>query len=367
MLKGGNLSYPMKALLFLLFLILILQMGCSQAIYISKLGWHQAGIALSSIPIQEVLKDERVDAETKDKIQLIQEVKHYGEEKLGLRKTKSYLKFFEVKGPILYVLTASEKDQFKLYNWNFPLIGKVTYKGFFSRENGLKEKGCLDGRGYDTYLQPALAYSTLGWLNDPIFSSVLKGDEATLVNLILHEMVHATVYFKGKTDFNEQMATFIGNQGTINFLAEKYGSESKEVLEAVQIQEDDLLFLRWIDQAFERLSEFYCQAISRDEKLKGREAIFLSLQEEFREMKPRFKTDAYQNFDQISLNNAVLLAYRQYFHRLETFERLYDYLHRDLRRVMVLMKEIRASKKEPSAYLDHWMKERGLTVSSSLQ
>ena len=107
----------------------------------------------------------------------------------------------------------AEKDQLKLFSWSFPIVGKVTYKGFFTQEGALKEKGGLDERGYDTYLQPSGAYSTLGWLKDPIFSSMLKWDDGTLANLILHEMAHATVYFKGKTDLNEQMATFIGNQG----------------------------------------------------------------------------------------------------------------------------------------------------------
>ena len=114
-------------------------------------------------------------------------------------------------------------------------------------------------------------------------------------------MAHATVYFKGNTDFNEQFATFIGNQGATDFLAKKYGSESQEVSVAVESQEDDLLFSQWIDQAYQRLSMFYSQAISREEKLKGREEIFLSLQEEFREIQPRFKTKRYRNCDQIPL------------------------------------------------------------------
>ena len=233
-------------------------------------------------------------------------------------------------------------------NWSFPIVGKVTYKGFFTREGALREKRGLDESDYDTYLQPSGAYSTLGWLKDPIFSSMLKWDEGTLANLILHEMAHATVYFKGKTDFNEQMATFIGNRGAIDFLTERYGPGSKEVLWAIQSQEDDLFFSQWVDQAYERLSTFYGQRISREEKLKEREKVFQVLQEEFREMKSRFKTDGHRHFDQIPLNNAVLLAHRQYFHRLETFQRLYEYLGRDLRRVVELMKEIRVSGEDPS-------------------
>jgi predicted aminopeptidase len=348
-------------LLFLMMLFFPLT-GCSKVLYISGLGWHQARISFHSVSIQEVLNDGQTTPEVQEKIRFIQEVKRYGEESVGLNRTKSYSKLYEVKGPVLYVVTASEKDQLKLYHWAFPIVGKVTYKGFFTREGALREKRDLDKRGYDTFLRPAEAYSTLGWLKDPIFSSMLKWDDETLANLILHEMAHATVYFKGNTDFNEQMATFIGNQGAIDFLAKRYGSESQEVLVAVESQEDDLLFSQWIDQAYQRLATFYNQAISREEKLKGREEIFLSLQEEFREMQPRFKTRGYRNFDRIPLNNAALLAHRQYFHRLENFERLYEYLGRNLRRLVEMMKGIRASEEEPGVTLDRWMKGQGLTL-----
>jgi predicted aminopeptidase len=355
------------AISFFLIPALLLLTGCSKVLYVSNLGWHQAHISFHSVPIQEMFEDERLDPEVQEKIRFIQEVKRYGVERLGLKKRKSYSRVYEVKGPILYVVTASQKDQLKLHSWSFPIVGKVTYKGFFTQEGALKEKRGLDERGYDTYLHPSEAYSTLGWLKDPIFSSMLKWDRGTLTNLILHEMAHATVYFKGKTDLNEQMATFIGNQGAIDFLTERYGSGSKEVLRAIQSQEDDLLFSRWIDQVCERLSTFYGQAISWEEKVRGREEIFRSVLKEFGEMKSRFKTDGHRHFGQIPLNNAVLLAHRQYFHRLETFQKLYEYLGGDLRRVVGLMREIRVSGEDPSAYLDRWMKERRLTVSSSLR
>lgn len=356
----------MKAVPLFPFLIIVLTLlaGCSNVLYISKLGWHQAHITFHSIPVQEVLDDPQVDPGVREKIRFIQEVKRYGEEHLGLRQTESYSRFYEVRGPILYVVTASEKDQLNLYSWTFPIVGKVTCKGFFTKEAALEEQRKLDERGYDTYLQPSVAYSTLGWFKDPIFSSILKWNHGILANLILHEMAHATVYFKEKTDFNEQMATFIGNQGSIDFLKDKYGAESKETQKAVQTHEDDLLFSRWIDQAYERLSNLYALKIPREEKLEGRKEIFRSLQEEFVKMRSQFKTDGYLMFDQASLNNAVLLAHRQYFHRLETFETLYRYLGQDLQKVVALVKKIRASGEEPSAYLDRWMSEQGLTVSS---
>ncbi len=357
----------MKALKFILFLTstLILLTGCGNLLYLSKLGWHQSFITFHSVPVEEVLKDESTSAQWREKISFIQEVKSYGEKKLGLRKTKSYSKFFEVKGPILYVVTASEKDRLQLYTWNFPITGRVTYKSFFTKGGVLKEKQFLERKGLDTFVQQVGAYSTLGWLKDPIFSSMMEWNHIPLANLILHEMTHATVYFKDETDFNEQLATFIGNRGSIDFLIEKYGKGSKEVVEAIHIQEDDLLFSRWVDQVCLRLSTYYAKEISRDEKLRGREEIFQSIKEEFGEIKVQFKTDCYKDFVKKDLNNAVLLAYRRYIHRLEKLEALYEYLGQDIKKVIELFKEVWASGEKPSPFLERWMRERGIIVSIS--
>ena len=351
-------------LCFLLLASLAASMGCSNASYICKLGWHQAHISFHSVPVEEVLADKRVTPEIQEKIRFIQEVKKFGEERLGLKKTKNYSRYYEVDGPILYVVTASQKDDLKLFRWSFPIVGEVTYKGFFTRQGAKEEKKELDEKDFDTYLRPAEAYSTLGWLGDPIFSSMADWDEETLANLILHEMTHATIYWKGKTDFNEQVATFIGNHGAIDFLTERYGADSKEVVHAAECQEDDLLFSKWIDQACGRLSKWYGQRTSREEKLKGREEIFQALRKEFGEMKSRFKTGGYRRFDLMPLNNAFLMAHREYFHRLEAFEQLYESLGRDLRSVIGWMKEIPRSE-EPRSYLDRWVGKKGLSASSS--
>jgi predicted aminopeptidase len=172
---------------------------------------------------------------------------------------------------------------------------------------------------------------------------MLQWDEVTLANLILHEMTHATIYFKGQTDFNEQIATFVGNQGAIDFLREKYGSESREVAEAIYCQEDDLFFSQWIDQACQQLFDFYSREISRDEKLTGRKEFFQRLKEDFREKRSSFKTEGYRNFEKVEINNAVLLAYRRYIHRLEKFQTLYEQLGRETRRVVEHFKDIQNS------------------------
>jgi len=346
-------------------LLTLLLTGCGDLFYFSKMGWYQGSVHFHSVSVKDLLEDAGTEAQAKEKIRFIQEVKHYGEKRLGLTATENYTTFVEVKGPILYVVSACEKDRLKPYSWSFPIIGRVTYKSFFTQVDAVNEKTLLDGRGYDTYTQRAGAYSTLGWLKDPILSSMLEWDRAPLANLILHEMTHGTIYIKGHTDFNEQAATFVGNQGSINFLTEKYGADSKEVAFARRLQEDDLLFGRWIDQACRRLTDFYEKDIPKAEKVKGREAIFQSIKEEFKEIKPRLQTDTYSNFERVPLNNAVLLSYHRYIHRLSSFGPMYDYLDRDLGRVVDFFKRIQESEEDPSAYLERWMQAKGIIVPAS--
>lgn len=346
----------MKIFLSLLLIIFTLT-GCTNLIYISKLGWHQSYINFHSIPIKEVLEDQEIDIELKAKIRFVQEVKRFGEERLGLKETKNYSKYFETRGPILYVLTASRKDKLELYSWKFPIIGRVTYKSFFRLKDALKEKEKLNEKGFDTFIQSVCAYSTLGWFRDPIFSSLLDLEEPILANVILHEMVHGTIYFKGETEFNEQIATFIGNRGTIEFLIEKYGIDSEKVLFARDYQDDDYLFSKWIDQVCKELSEFYDQSISIEEKLRRREEVFESIKERFKEIKVKLKTEAYKNFDRIKINNAVLLAYRRYIHQLDRLEAIYKNLGGDLRRFINFLKELKSPGKSLPFFTSHAYQE----------
>jgi predicted aminopeptidase len=115
------------------------------------------------------------------------------------------------------------------------------------------------------------------------------------------------------------------------------------MVDALHCQEDDLLFSRWIDQACQRLANFYAGEISRDEKLRGREELFKRLKEDFREKRISFKTEGYKDFEKVDINNAVLLAYRRYIHRLEKFQALHEALGRNVRRGVEYFKAIRAS------------------------
>ncbi len=353
--------FPLNALVFLFAIAFLSSLpGCSTPLYLVKLGWGQARIIAHSRPNEAVLEDPDVGESIKEKIRLVMETKIYGEEQIGLAKTPSFLRFYPVKGPaILYVVSASPKDRLEPYQWWFPVTGRVTTKGFFSYQDALREREKLEGKGFDVFVQGAQAYSTLGWLKDPIYSTMLSHDPATVVNVVVHELTHATVFFKNQLDFNEQIANFVGGQGAIDFTGAKFGEGSLVQKRAMALLEDGVVFAQFMKGVNLRLKGLYAQPVSLAEKLREREVVFLELKEEFAALRTRLKTDSYLGFEGVRLNNAAILAFGRYVTHIEQIQKVYENLDRDLKRTVSFFKEMKKSRiKDPKGYVARWLRER---------
>jgi predicted aminopeptidase len=312
------------------------------------LGFGQAKVLLSSRSNEAVFRDPSISQETKDQIKFVLEAKQYAEERIGLKKTGNYSRYFEVeRGALLYVISACPKDSLEPYQWSFPLVGRMSYKGFFSLKEAQKEREKLEKAGFDTCLRRASAYSTLGWFKDPIFSSMLDQKRAVVAQIVIHELTHTTLFVKDHLDFNEQMATFMGDQGAIDFLSERYGEDSPDYRDARNILDDDLIFGEFIDGICNDLKQLYSRDLSKERKLDLREKVFREAKEGFRGLRVKLKTPSYLGFEDEGLNNAVLLSYRQYIGKLELFKDLYLYLGEDLGRMKAFLKDVEGSGEDP--------------------
>lgn len=313
-----------------------------------RLGFGQAKVLLCSRPNETILKDPSISRETKDRIKFVLEVKHYAEQRIGLKKTGNYSRYLEVEeGALLYVVSACPKDSLNPYQWRFPLVGRMSYKGFFSLKEAQKEREKLELAGFDTCLRRACAYSTLGWFKDPIFSTMLGQERALIAQIVIHELTHTTLFIKDHLDFNEQMATFMGDQGAIDFFSERYGKGSPDYHEACTIMDDDIVFGKFIEGICKDLQRLYSMDVSKEKKLALRERIFQKAKEDFGGLKESLKTQFYLGFEDEGLNNAVLLSYRQYIGEVELFKELYHCLGNDLGRVMAFLEDLQGSGEDP--------------------
>jgi predicted aminopeptidase len=218
----------------LMFLLIILIGNCKLVGYGLEQGIGQIKIIRNARPIPEMLKDSVISDSLKRKLSLVEEIKRFAIDSLGLNPSKNYNTFYDQKGkPILWITVGSQAYKIESYTWKFPIVGRVPYKGFFDKEDAIKEAEKLKAEGFDSRVGTVSAWSTLGFFKDPILSDMLDQSEGQIARLIIHELTHSTLYVKGNAQFSENLATFIGDEGAKFYLQQKYGALSKEYLEYI--------------------------------------------------------------------------------------------------------------------------------------
>jgi predicted aminopeptidase len=166
----------------------------------------------------------------------------------------------------MWVVTACEPFNLRAKEWTFPVIGAVPYKGFFRKDLAISLAEELKKEGWDVSIRNPGGWSTLGWFTDPILSKMLERSEGDLANLIIHEMSHATIFVKDSIDFNENLATFIGDRGTERFLISTFGRSSKQYTDYMNEDVDYVKFSDHMLRGTEKLDSLY-KSMNPDDSL----------------------------------------------------------------------------------------------------
>jgi predicted aminopeptidase len=294
----------------LLAALLSLSAGC----YLLHVAFGQLHVSCASIDVEEALRDPTLDETARARIRFIGDVKRFGQDRLGMEPSDNYTTYYpgDPNQPMTWVVTAAEKLRLQPVTHWYPIVGTVTYKGFFDLESAREEADDQEEDGYDVCLRPAAAYSTLGWFTDPITPMMLRYDEPQLAELILHELAHGEVYASGQTDFNESLAEFVGRAGALQMAAERWGADAAQVRLLNDRAADEALFDATLLALRDRLAKLYDSNFSDEQKLAERERIFASAAEELKALQPRLRVRTYRDFAEAPLNNAVLLAHLTY-------------------------------------------------------
>ena len=323
-------------------LVTSLASACSP-MYVIRAGIAEAKILRARRPIPEVILDPTTDDRTKTKLTFVIEARNYAKDVFELDVGRSYTSFSQLESDTLaLVLSAAQRDQLTPKTWWFPIVGTVPYKGYFDEDAARKEQVELEEDGFDTFLRPTAAFSTLGWFADPLLSTLLRLDEVDLVETVLHELSHNHLFVKGQVRFNESFATFVGRAGAIEFFCNRQGGggDTVKCLRAQARWRDHQRFEGFIEGLIEELQVVYQDTtLAYDTKLAERERIFGASIETFEnEVQPTFEASTYQSFLAIPLNNATLLTRIRYHHRLRDFQALME-REGNLRRAVQYLKD----------------------------
>jgi predicted aminopeptidase len=332
----------MRVGLAILGLVALSSCGGEDVRYVLRAAYEEARILARREPIAEMLADDDLDPATRGKLELVLATRTYARDRLGLEVGGSYGSVASIdQDQIIHVVSAAYRDRLEPYTWWFPIAGTVPYRGYFERSSAVDLAQALESEGYDTYVRRALAFSTLGYFDDPLPSHLLKYDDEELVETIFHELLHGTVYFGGHSAFNESFANFVGHRGAIAFFAER--GRGDVARRATLRWEDSLQFSRVLAEILEELEKAYASGVSETDRAR----LFAAARERYAGRV--WNTDEFDRFATGPLNNAVLLARHVYSDRLSVFEEVFGRFDEDLPRSIEWVTQAARSSEDPFA------------------
>lgn len=313
-------------------------------IYGIQQGNGQMRIIVNAKPIEDVLKGETYPDSLKHKLLLIQKVKQFTIDSIGMLPSKNYTTVYnQFKQPILYAITACKPYTFKAKEWDFPFLGTVSYKGFFDKKKADKEVYSLKLNSYDVDIYSPSGWSTLGWLQDPVLSNMLYKTEAQLINLIIHELTHGTLFVKNDVTFNENLANFIADKGTAYFLKTKYGIQSKQFEDYKNKKSDQEKYKAYMLKSYNRLDSLYAtmKGIHDSVKKEKKHSLITEIVRGVNKL-PLYNKRPYFKYtlQAFKSGNAFFMSFNRYDSQYDTFEKEYKEQHNsNLYEYMVFLKE----------------------------
>jgi predicted aminopeptidase len=292
--------------------------GC----YAIRQGTVMLGYLNRAVPLESLLEsgntgggDEISEMEKNRRfVERVQDIRRFAMEELGLEISRNYTRYVSMDRDYLAaVVSASEADSFTRYEWKYPVVGRMPYKGFFNVEDARRERAKLEEKGLDVWIRGVDAFSTLGWFRDPLFSYMRDYPPERLAALIIHESTHATVFLKGQPQFNEELAEFVGAEGARLYMAARFGADPGKSSAAAAADEEHRRYLAFIRELTAELEVLYKSGRNREEKLLEKEMIIKTSQARFKdEYESRFDSENYRGFSTMQINNAYLELYRLY-------------------------------------------------------
>ncbi len=336
--------------------------GCDGLAYVTHVTEGQLAIQGNTEPIDAVLASGRLTDEQAARLELAVAARDYAADVIGLDAGNSYTTFYDSAGdPLAWNLSAARQDALTPMEWSFPVIGRVPYLAFFEEGYLRSVETDLQADGYDTFTYELDAYSTLGLFDDPIRSAMLQRGDLSLVETIIHELLHNTVYRPGATVFNESLATFVGRQGAVDFLVAVYGEDSGWPEIARNYYADVDTVNAFLLALYAELEAFFATDLPPETLIAGREAIYAAGRERFEtEILPTLNyPDSFAGYADLPTNNAWLLGQYRYNLSLDRFERVFAITGRDWATTMAVFEAAGAAPADPFTYLADWLAEHG--------
>jgi predicted aminopeptidase len=303
--------------------------------YLLRAAWAEGRILARRRPIVDIVADPATAATTTAKLELVLAARRFAIDSVGLQARQSFTTYSPLdRDTLVLVLSGAYRDRLASYTWWFPVVGRVPYKGYFDFSAAKNAAKQLDARGFDVYLRPSPAFSTLGWFNDPLLSTSLDADSLELANTVIHELTHNTYYAPGSAVFNESFANFVGARGSA-WLFRTRGAPGAVTEADARWSDEKVLSRFWAVLYYRVDSAFRAHPTDSLARLAVRDSIYHAARAELVDsVGPLLQTIGPRSLERTRLDNAALLAHRLYDTDLDLFDQVWVIERGDLRRAV---------------------------------
>lgn len=313
------------------FMLLLTQTACSSVAYYAQAVNGHFKIMNARESIDKLIEAPNTDETLRKKLVLLKEARVYASSALGLPDNDSYSSYVETgRDYVTWNVVASPEFSLMPETWCFPIAGCVSYRGYFAEQKAEAYADALKQKGFDAIVGGASAYSTLGWFEDPLLDTMIKGGELRLIGVLFHELAHQELYVKDDSNFNEAYASFVEQAGVRQWLLDKNQSDRIQAYDDYlkrQIEFGDLL-----TATRKELLELYKQEISEEDKRAAKVALFDNMRSNYENLKTKWNGySGYDGWFKRELNNARLISVATYRKWVPAFNSIFIEQGRDFK------------------------------------
>jgi predicted aminopeptidase len=296
-------------------------------------------------PIADLIEDPETPAQLRERLLLIQSARTFAEKQLLLPVNDHYLSYVELNRPyVVWNVFAAPEFSLTPETWCFPVAGCVTYRGYFKEADARRFGDDLTQKGFDVYIGGAIAYSTLGWFDDPILSTFIHLSPSDTVALIFHELAHGLLYVPDDTGFNESFATAVEQEGLKRW--QRSTDPSQGYADWQHKRRSRQKFTALVSEYRTRLKALYESNLPVNEKRNQKAAIFNRMQSEFRALRSNHhEMTVYSAWFNRPLNNAQLISVSTYNDWVPAFSKMLSDSNGDLEKFYEHCRQL--AKKDP--------------------
>lgn len=326
---------------------LVLLSGCANVGYYLQSMGGQLEIWRLQQPIEELVNDAATPEPIKRKLGTVLEIRAFASRELGLPENRSYRLYADLKRAyVVWNLFATPEFSVKPVQWCFVLVGCVSYRGYFAKEHADQFAAEYVTQGYDAYVGPVPAYSTLGYFPDPVLNTFIHYPDAEIARLIFHELSHQLVYVRDDTVFNESFAVAVEQEGVRRWLARSGDPKQRATFE--RRQQIRAAFVQLVREYRERLDTLYGSGLA-PEVMRARKAeILRGLEQDYQRIKQQ-DWGGFAGYDAWfgrKPNNAQLASVAIYTQLVPAFQALLEREGADLARFYAAVKKLALLPKE---------------------